>query len=113
MTTKASPVISLRGIGKRYDSFASPGHRLLEKLDGRSRAAFSTWAVQDIDLDVMRGEAVGIMGRNGIRQVDAAADHCRDHETDERINAGQRAGLRPAGTRQRDLTRSLPVGRTS
>ncbi|MCY4589394.1 MAG: ABC transporter ATP-binding protein [Alphaproteobacteria bacterium] len=65
MTTQTSPVISLRGIGKRYDSFSSPGHRLLEKLDGRSRAAFSTWAVQDIDLDVMPGEAVGIMGRNG------------------------------------------------
>ena len=65
VTGHTGPIISLRGIGKRFDSFASPGHRLLEKLDGRSRAAFSTWAVQDIDLDVMPGEAVGIMGRNG------------------------------------------------
>ena len=65
LSSPTAPVISLRGIGKRYDTFSSPAHRLFDKIDGRNRAAFSSWALRDLDLDVKRGEALGILGRNG------------------------------------------------
>lgn len=56
--------IAARGIGKRYAAYAKPWQRLLELLDGRARGQ-AFWALRDLDLQVRRGESVGIIGRNG------------------------------------------------
>lgn len=56
--------IAAHGIGKRYAAYAKPWQRLLELLDGRARGQ-AFWALRDLDLQVRRGESVGIIGRNG------------------------------------------------
>ena len=59
-------LISVRGLGKRYEIYAQPRDRLLQSLfRGRRQFFQEFWALADISLDVMRGETVGIIGRNG------------------------------------------------
>src|SRR5581483_11424018 len=59
--------IALRAtkLGKRYRLYDRPSDRVREILSfGRPRhRAF--WALQDFDLEVQRGESVGIVGANG------------------------------------------------
>ncbi|MGL6290795.1 MAG: ABC transporter ATP-binding protein [Silanimonas sp.] len=57
-------VVRARGIGKRFVGYAKPHHRLLQAIDGRARGHHHV-ALEGIDLDVRRGETVGIVGRNG------------------------------------------------
>jgi lipopolysaccharide transport system ATP-binding protein len=57
-------LISASGLSKRYDLYDKPHHRLLELIGGVSRAK-AFWAVQDVGLEIRRGETVGIVGRNG------------------------------------------------
>ena len=58
--------IRVRGVSKRYRVFASERERLLHALFPRRRAGMQeVWALQDVDLDVGRGEAVAVIGRNG------------------------------------------------
>ena len=59
-------MISARNVGKRYDIYEKPADRLKQALL-LHRKTLSTpfWAVRGVDLDVRRGEAVGILGRNG------------------------------------------------
>ncbi|MBD2082341.1 ABC transporter ATP-binding protein [Leptolyngbya sp. FACHB-17] len=57
--------ISLKNVSKCYKRYAHPVDRLKEiLLPGKSRAE-SFWAIQDIDLDISKGETVGIVGQNG------------------------------------------------
>jgi lipopolysaccharide transport system ATP-binding protein len=60
-------VISLRGIGKAYHVYRQPQDRLKQMLFGRFGRHYeqSYWALQDVDLDIRRGETVGLIGRNG------------------------------------------------
>ena len=70
-------VISLRGVGKRYllgeqEQAADTLRDAITGLTGRVRRARSDrsrrtelWSLRDVDLDVQRGEAVGVVGRNG------------------------------------------------
>ena len=58
-------VISLRGVGKAYPTFDKPHERLLHLLAPRLHAGDEFQALRDVDLDVRRGEAVGIIGNNG------------------------------------------------
>lgn len=60
----SEPVISACGLGKRYAGYSRPWHRLLELLDGRPRG-MAFWALRGLDLQVERGETLGIIGRNG------------------------------------------------
>jgi len=60
----SEPVVHARGLGQRFDLYAKPADRFIELLGGRSRAT-PVWAVRGVDLDVMPGETVGIVGRNG------------------------------------------------
>ncbi|WP_256645697.1 ABC transporter ATP-binding protein [Thermomonas paludicola] len=57
-------VVQARGLGKRYAMYARPWHRLLELL-GLARQQQAFWALRDLELDVCRGETLGIIGRNG------------------------------------------------
>ncbi|MBD1822597.1 ABC transporter ATP-binding protein [Cyanobacteria bacterium FACHB-DQ100] len=57
--------ISLKNVSKCYKRYARPVDRLKEiLLPGKSRAE-SFWAIRDIDLDISKGETVGIVGQNG------------------------------------------------
>jgi lipopolysaccharide transport system ATP-binding protein len=70
MNAKASApadlAIHIRGLGKAYHVFGRPEDRLKQMMLGRWRTYYREfWAVHDLDLDVGRGEVVGIIGRNG------------------------------------------------
>ena len=57
--------ISLRGVSKCFKRYDRPIDRLKELLiPGKSRAQ-EFWALRDIDLDVPKGQTLGIVGRNG------------------------------------------------
>jgi ABC-type polysaccharide/polyol phosphate transport system ATPase subunit/LysM repeat protein len=60
------PAVSVRGLSKKYRIFPSPGDRLKETLSfGRKKYGSDFYALQDIDLVVEQGAALGILGRNG------------------------------------------------
>ena len=59
-------VISARGISKCYQVFDSARARIAHAVWPRSRSGMEeVWALRGIDLDIRRGESVGIIGRNG------------------------------------------------
>ncbi len=62
-----SPEIAIRGIGlgKAYRLYRRPSDRLKELLLRRRDHGEEFWAVQGIDLELRRGEAMAIVGRNG------------------------------------------------
>jgi lipopolysaccharide transport system ATP-binding protein len=58
--------ICAQGLGKVYPIFEKPSDRLRQMfLRGRRKLYREFWALRDLDLDVRRGETVGIVGRNG------------------------------------------------
>lgn len=64
MSSDASIVV--RGLGKCYQIYDKPSHRLAQMLFGKRKKYFREfWALQDIDLEIKRGEVVGILGKNG------------------------------------------------
>ena len=59
-------MISATGLGKCYQIYPKPSYRLLQALVGRHRKLYSEfWALRGVDLEVRRGETLGIIGRNG------------------------------------------------
>lgn len=64
--TTSDVAISVRGLGKCYQLYEKPVHRMLQSLVGkRSRFYRDFWALRHVDFEVRKGEAVGIIGRNG------------------------------------------------
>lgn len=62
----AEPVIEVRGLGKCYQLYDKPVHRMLQSLiGGQQRFYRDFWALRDVDFEVRRGETLGIVGRNG------------------------------------------------
>ena len=60
------PAVSVRGVSKSYRIFPGTGARLKETLSfGRKKYGRDFYALQDIDLTVEPGTALGILGRNG------------------------------------------------
>lgn len=58
-------VISLRNVSKCYKRYSHPVDRLKELLfPGKSRAE-DFWALRDINLEITKGETLGIIGQNG------------------------------------------------
>ena len=58
--------IRAEGLGKAYAIFKRPQDRLKQMLvRGRRRYYDEYWALRDVDLQVRRGETVGLIGRNG------------------------------------------------
>lgn len=59
-------VISVRGMGKCYQLYDKPVHRMLQSLVGpKWRFHREFWALRNVDFEVRRGETLGIIGRNG------------------------------------------------
>jgi lipopolysaccharide transport system ATP-binding protein len=64
--TRPPPAIVVRDLGKRYEMYARPHHRLLQMLlRGRRNFFREFWALRRVNFQVARGETVGIVGRNG------------------------------------------------
>ena len=58
--------IRLSRVSKKFRLYSKPLDRLKEALHPRQKKLHAEhWALQDISLEVHRGETVGIMGRNG------------------------------------------------
>jgi ABC-type polysaccharide/polyol phosphate transport system ATPase subunit len=59
-------VVSLEGVSKRYRIFPSRQDRLKRVLTlGKGKAGHDFWALENINLEVEPGTALGILGRNG------------------------------------------------
>jgi lipopolysaccharide transport system ATP-binding protein len=59
-------IIDVRSLGKCYQIYEKPSHRLLQSLVGKRRKYFREfWALRGVHLQVRRGETLGIIGRNG------------------------------------------------
>ncbi|QCO00359.1 ABC transporter ATP-binding protein (plasmid) [Azospirillum argentinense] len=58
--------ISVKGLGKAYTIYKKPEDRIKQML-WRNRRKFydEYWALQGVDVEIRRGETVGIIGRNG------------------------------------------------
>jgi lipopolysaccharide transport system ATP-binding protein len=61
----ASLAIAASHLGKAYLPRATPLHRLAAALRRRPVEGEAFWALQDVSLEVRRGEAIGVVGRNG------------------------------------------------
>ncbi|RDI99238.1 ABC transporter ATP-binding protein [Dyella solisilvae] len=58
--------IEVHGLGKSYQLYEKPVHRMLQSLVGhRHRFYREFWALREVGFQVRRGETVGIVGRNG------------------------------------------------
>ncbi|QCG93000.1 ABC transporter ATP-binding protein (plasmid) [Azospirillum sp. TSA2s] len=65
-TPQAPVVIRAEGLGKAYAIFKRPQDRLKQMLvRGRRKYYDEYWALRGVDLEVRRGETVGLIGRNG------------------------------------------------
>lgn len=64
--TVAEVAIEVVGLGKSYQLYEKPVHRMLQSLvGGRHRFYREFWALRDVGFEVRRGETLGIVGRNG------------------------------------------------
>jgi lipopolysaccharide transport system ATP-binding protein len=68
------PAIEIRNLGKQYKLAASEPYLALRDVlansiknvfSGRKKGKEKFWALKDINLDIMPGERIGIIGRNG------------------------------------------------
>ena len=70
------PIISVRGLGKRYQIGSRPQHGSLRdtlgsmlfprsRRNGSAGKTETVWALKDVHFDVQPGEALGIIGSNG------------------------------------------------
>ncbi|SDY55236.1 ABC transporter ATP-binding protein [Nitrosomonas sp. Nm33] len=60
------PAVSAHDLGKCYQLYAQPKDRLKQFLwRGRRQYYRELWALQGINLEIMPGEVIGIIGRNG------------------------------------------------
>ncbi|HEY4528857.1 MAG TPA: ABC transporter ATP-binding protein [Luteimonas sp.] len=58
-------LISLRGVGKSFPMFDKPYQQLVHVLAPGVRQVAQFQALQGVDLEIRRGEAIGVIGRNG------------------------------------------------
>lgn len=58
-------VISLKNVSKCFKRYDRPGDRLKEMIYPSKKLADEFWALQNINLEISRGQTLGIVGRNG------------------------------------------------
>ena len=65
-STSSEIVVRARHLGKAYQLYARRNDWLKQVMFGWWKSYFKPfWVLRDIDLDVHRGESIGILGRNG------------------------------------------------
>lgn len=66
ISASLQPAVYTHDLGKCYQLYAQPKDRLKQFLwRGRRRYYRELWALQKINLEIMPGEVIGIIGRNG------------------------------------------------
>lgn len=66
ISASLQPAVRTHNLGKCYQLYAQPKDRLKQFLwRGRRRFYNELWALQGINLEIMPGEVIGIIGRNG------------------------------------------------
>lgn len=59
-------VLKVQNIGKRYEIYEVPHHRLMQTLfRGRKQFYKEFWALKGVSFELKKGECLGIIGRNG------------------------------------------------
>jgi lipopolysaccharide transport system ATP-binding protein len=62
----SEPAIAIRGVGKHYEIYDKPQHRLWQSVfRGKRQFYREFWALRGVNFDIQRGETFGIVGRNG------------------------------------------------
>ncbi|NJK60180.1 MAG: ABC transporter ATP-binding protein [Oscillatoriales cyanobacterium SM2_1_8] len=61
----AEVAIALRGVSKCFHCYDRPIDRLQELFFPKVRRSRPFWALQDLDLEVTRGQTLGVIGQNG------------------------------------------------
>jgi lipopolysaccharide transport system ATP-binding protein len=65
-STSSEVVVHARHLGKAYQLYARRGDWLKQVMLGWWKSYYKPfWVLRDVDLDVHRGESIGILGRNG------------------------------------------------
>jgi len=65
-STSSDIVVQARNLGKAYQLYAHRNDWLKQVMFGWAKTYFKPfWVLRDIDLQVQRGESIGILGRNG------------------------------------------------
>ena len=60
-----TPVISLKGVGKRYKISSSRSSWIKDLFRPGKSSTHEFWAVEDVDLEIEAGSTLGVLGRNG------------------------------------------------
>ncbi len=61
-----TPVITLKGVGKRYRISSSRSSWIKDLLSpGKASSTHEFWAVEAVDLEIEAGSTLGVLGRNG------------------------------------------------
>ncbi len=60
-------IVEVKNLGKCYQIYEKPHHRLLQMLMGRMGKSFykEFWALRDISFSIQKGKIIGILGKNG------------------------------------------------
>ena len=60
-------ILEVKNLGKSYQIYEKPHHRLMQMLFGRVGKSFyrEFWALRDISFAVPKGQIIGILGKNG------------------------------------------------
>src|SRR5690242_16729012 len=65
-STSSEVVVRTRHLGKAYQLYAHRSDWLKQVMFGHFKTYYKPfWVLRDIDLDVYRGDSIGILGRNG------------------------------------------------
>lgn len=84
-TENTETVISINHVSKVYKLFEKPMDRLKESLSLTHKNYHTDhFALEDISLEVHKGECVGIIGTNGFRKIHTAEDRHRCFKPNER-----------------------------